>query len=390
MPVIIPRFLGEHVLKALKQVPVVAILGPRQCGKTTLARDLVDDFNEVLYLDLERPSDLAQLTDPEALFAANTEKLICIDEIQRVPELFPVMRVAIDMDRRPGRFLILGSASKELIRQSSETLAGRIRYLELTPFLLSELALDRGGGAYWLRGGFPLSWLASDDEASFDWRVDFIRDFLERDILMLQPRIPPERVRRLWTMLAHMHGQLLNMAPLSSALGVSGPTIRNYIDLLEGAFMVRRLPPYAANLKKRMVKSPKLYIRDSGVMHTLLNITDRNSLFGHPVYGSSWEGFCLENILPKCRRTVQASFFRTVRGAEIDLILEQGDLKVAVEFKASASAKPQRGFWAALNDLGIERAWIIAPLKESYPLRGARVTSLQEFLDSPENRDILL
>ncbi len=391
MPVIIPRFLDGSVKKALQQVPAVAILGPRQCGKTTLARQLVKAFEDVLYLDLERPSDLARLSDPEALFAANPDALICIDEIQRVPELFPVMRVAIDSDRRPSRFLILGSASRDLIRQSSETLAGRIRYLELTPFLTGEITKEGRLGKHWLRGGFPLSWLASDDEASFEWRLDFIRDFLERDIPMLQPRIPPERVRRLWTMLAHLHGQLLNMASLSSALGVSGPTIRNYIDLLEGAFMVRRLAPYAVNLKKRLVKSPKIYLRDSGLLHTLLNINDRNTLLGHPVYGSSWEGFCLESILARCRRTVQTSFYRTVRGAEIDMVLVQGDKKVAVEFKASAGAKPQRGFWTALQDLNIDRAWVIAPLDgDGYPVHGARVASLNEFLNSKENGDLLL
>ena len=390
MPVLIPRYLDGFVQKALQQVPAVAILGPRQCGKTTLARQLVKAVEDVLYLDLERPSDLARLADPEALFAANPDALICIDEIQRVPELFPVMRVAIDLDRRPGRFLILGSASRDLIRQSSETLAGRIRYLELTPFHSGEVSKKEGLGRHWLRGGFPLSWLASDDEASFEWRLDFIRDFLERDIPMLQPRIPPVRVRRLWTMLAHLHGQLLNMASLSNALGVSGPTIRNYIDLLEGAFMVRRLPPYAANLKKRLVKSPKMYLRDSGILHTLLNINDRNTLLGHPVYGGSWEGFCLENILARCRRTVQASFFRTVRGAEIDLVLEQGDKKVAVEFKVSAAATPQRGFWTALKDLEIKRSWIIAPVEESYPLHGAQVSSIQDFIEAPENNDIFL
>jgi uncharacterized protein len=385
----IPRFLNGFVEKGLQQVPAVAILGPRQCGKTTLARQLVKPVENVLYLDLERPSDLARLSDPEALFAANPDALICIDEIQRFPELFPVMRVAIDLDRHPGRFLILGSASRDLIRQSSETLAGRIRYLELTPFLSGEVVKETELSSYRLRGGFPLSWLASDDEASFEWRLDFIRDFLERDIPMLQPRIPPDRVRRLWTMLAHLHGQLVNMASLSSALGVSGPTIRNYIDLLEGAFMVRRLAPYAANLKKRLVKSPKMYLRDSGILHTLLNINDRNTLLGHPVYGVSWEGFCLENILARCRRTVQAGFFRTVRGAEIDLVLEQGDKKVAVEFKASAAAKPQPGFWTALKDLAIERAWIIAPLKgEGYPIHGAKVASLNEFIESPENKDL--
>jgi len=390
MPVIIPRFLDGHVRRALRQVPAVAILGPRQCGKTTLARHLVGNLPEVLYLDLERPSDVSRLTDPEALFVANASRMICIDEIQRVPELFPVMRHAIDADRRPGRFLILGSASKELIRQSSETLAGRIRYLELTPFLLNEVVDDGDLETYWLKGGFPLSWLAPDEVASFEWRLDFIRDFLERDIPMLQSRIPAERIRRFWTMLAHIHGQVLNMASLAGALGVQGPTIRSYIDLLEGAFMVRRLVPYAANLKKRLVKSPKLYIRDSGVLHTLLNIPDRNSLLGHPIYGTSWEGFCLENILARCKRTVQASFFRTVRGAEIDLILEQGRSRVAVEFKSSSAAKPQRGFWTALKDLSIERAWIIAPIQEGYPLQGVRVASLQEFIEAQENRDFLL
>lgn len=390
MPVIIPRFLDGHVRRALRQVPAVAILGPRQCGKTTLARHLVGNLPEVLYLDLERPSDVSRLTDPEALFAANASRMICIDEIQRVPELFPVMRHAIDADRRPGRFLILGSASKELIRQSSETLAGRIRYLELTPFLLNEVVDDGDLETYWLKGGFPLSWIAPDEVASFEWRLDFIRDFLERDIPMLQSRIPAERIRRFWTMLAHIHGQVLNMASLAGALGVQGPTIRSYIDLLEGAFMVRRLVPYAANLKKRLVKSPKLYIRDSGVLHTLLNIPDRNSLLGHPIYGTSWEGFCLENILARCKRTVQASFFRTVRGAEIDLILEQGRSRVAVEFKSSSAAKPQRGFWTALKDLSIERAWIIAPIQEGYPLQGVRVASLQEFIEAQENRDFLL
>ena len=390
MPVIIPRFLDGHVRRALRQVPAVAILGPRQCGKTTLARHLVGNLPEVLYLDLERPSDISRLADPEALFAANASRMICIDEIQRVPELFPVMRHAIDADRRPGRFLILGSASKELIRQSSETLAGRIRYLELTPFLLNEVVDDGALETYWLKGGFPLSWIAPDEVSSFEWRLDFIRDFLERDIPMLQSRIPAERIRRFWTMLAHIHGQLLNMASLAGALGVQGPTIRSYIDLLEGAFMVRRLVPYAANLKKRLVKSPKLYIRDSGVLHTLLNIPDRNSLLGHPIYGTSWEGFCLENILARCKRTVQASFFRTVRGAEIDLILEQGRSRVAVEFKSSSAAKPQRGFWTALKDLSIERAWIIAPIQEGYPLQGVSVASLQEFIEAQENRDFLL
>ena len=390
MPVIVPRLLEMHVRNALEQVPAVAILGPRQCGKTTLAHQVVDALPDVLYLDLERPSDMSRLADPEALFAANANRMICIDEIQRAPDLFPVMRYAIDQDRTPGRFLILGSASKDLIRQSSESLAGRIRYMELTPFLLSEVADEQDVGTYWLRGGFPPSCLASDEDASFEWRLDFVRDLLERDIPMLQPRIPPERIRRLWTMLAHTHGQLLNMASLAGSLGVQGATIRNHIDLLEGSYMVRRLVPYAANLKKRLVKSPKLYIRDSGLLHVLLNIPDRNSLLGHPVYGASWEGFCLENVLARCKRAVQASFYRTVRGAEIDLILELGRSRLAVEFKVSSAAKPRRGFWSALEDLGIDRAWIIAPIQEGHPIQGAHVASMREFIEAEENRDLLL
>ena len=386
----IPRFISSFVLAALKKMPAVGILGPRQCGKTTLARDLVASFTKVLYLDLERPFDVARLSDPETLFAANRDRLICIDGIQRVPDLFPVMRYAIDSNRLPGRFLILGSASRDLIRQSSESLAGRIRYHELTPFLINEVASQNNLEVQWLKGGYPLSWLATDKQESFEWRLDFIRDFLERDIPMLRPRISPERIRLLWTMLAHHHGQLLNMDMLANSIGVKGPTIRTYIDLLEGAFMVRRLQPYTANLKKRLIKSPKIYLRDSGILHTLLNIIDRNTLMGHPVYGNSWEGFCLQNILSRCKKTVQAAFFRTVRGAEIDLVLEQGGSRVAVEFKVSATAKPRRGFWTALKDLNIKRAWIIAPIEDSYPLHGAQVASLPDFLEAPENKDIFL
>lgn len=344
--------------------------------------------SEVLYLDLERPADLAKLRDPEALLLGNAHRLVCIDEVQRAPELFPVLRFVMDQNTRNGQFLILGSASRDLLRQSSETLAGRIRYLELAPFLLRELRPESDLRDYWLRGGFPRSWLASGPEQSFLWREDFVRSFLERDVPALKPRVSPETVRRLWEMLAHVHGQLLHAAALANALDVSGHTVRNYIDLLEGAFMARRLPPYAANIGKRLVKSPKLYLRDTGILHCLLRVDSWDTLLGHPVFGTSWEGLCLENIISACRPTVRAYFYRTARGAELDLVLESGRTRVSVEFKASTDPAPRRGYWNAVQDLETDRNWIVAPVDEGFPLRNARVASLDEFLNDPDNADL--
>jgi predicted AAA+ superfamily ATPase len=342
-----------------------------------------------LFLDLERPADLAKLQDPESLLAANAHRLVCLDEIQRVPDLFPVLRYLIDQDRRAGRFLVLGSASRELIRQSSETLAGRVRYLELSPFQLSE---PHGVDAHelWLRGGFPESALAENREHSFEWRLDFIRDFLERDVPALMPRVSVPNVRRIWQMLAHVHGQLLNMASLGNALDVSTHTIRHHIELLEGAFMLRRLPPFSSNQGKRLVKTPKVYLRDTGILHSLLGIREWEELQGHPQVGASWEGFAIENILSRCKREVQACFYRTARGAEIDLILERGQERIAVELKASSAPRPRQGFWSAAEDLGIERQWIVAPVEEGFPLRSARVASPSEFLAHPDNQDFLI
>lgn len=377
-------------MQALDRVPVVAILGPRQCGKSTLATAIADGFggDRVLYLDLERPADLARLQDPEALLAAHADRLVCIDEVQRRPDLFGTLRYLVDRERRNGQFLVLGSASPDLIRQSSETLAGRIRYLELTPFLMEEIGAEPEVRSYWLRGGFPRSWLAPDDPESFRWRQDFVRDFLERDIPALKPRVAPPAVARLWEMLAHNHGQLLNAAALANALAVSAHTVRSYLDLLEGAFMVRRLPPFAGNLKKRLVKSPKLYLRDTGLLHALLRIEDWAGLLGHPVVGASWEALCLENIAARLHPACRISFYRTARGAESDLVIERGSVRVVVEFKASTSPHPLRGFWQALEDLGTERNWILSPVAQGFPVRNTRVASLTEFLDAPENRDL--
>ena len=380
MNVYIEREMSSELEHSLKDVPAVALLGPRQCGKSTLARRFCQGRRDVLYLDLERPLDLAKLQDPEALFVANADKLVCIDEIQRAPELFTVLRYIIDRHERPGQFLILGSASRDLIRQSSETLAGRIRYLELTPFLLTEIGSGASLQDYWIRGGFPRSWLAASGQQSLDWRLDFTRDFLERDIPTLKRRVEPPAVGRLWTMLAHVHGQLLNMSAIGSSLGIDNHTVRSYIDLLEGAFMLRRLRPYAANVKKRLVKTPKVYFRDTGLLLALLGIESWNDLMSYPVFGFSWEGLCIENVLARAKRNVQATFYRTVRGAEIDLVLERGSELVALEFKASTAPRIGKGFRMAVKDLGIERAWVIAPVDTAFEVRGIQVMSLREFL----------
>ncbi len=366
----IDRILTESVKQRLKSMPAAAILGPRQCGKSTLAKKIIEGFNDAMYIDLERPSDSSKLRDPEAFFRLNKGKIICLDEIQRAPELFPVLRSIIDAEDRNGQLIILGSASPELIKQSSETLAGRIAYLELTPFLLGEVAASQSTAALrelWLRGGYPRSFLAGDNQASFSWRFDFIRTFLERDIPQLGFQIPAKKLERFWQMCAHVHGQLLNSSKLGESLGVSNHTIRSYIDILDHTFVLRVLQPYAANLKKRLVKSPKIYIRDSGLLHALLAIESHNDLLGHPVYGASWEGFVLENIISSLPQW-KAGFYRTASGSELDLVLEKGQRRVAVECKASTSPEVTKQFWNALRDLDIKDAWIVAPVEKQYTI----------------------
>lgn len=382
MQAYINRLQASKIKNRLKHMPAVALLGPRQVGKSTLARQLIKTFRNAIYLDLERPADLNKLRDPEAYFALHADKLICLDEIQRTPELFPILRSVIDERERNGQFLVLGSASPELIKQSSESLAGRISYIELTPLILKELGAS-SLRALWLRGGFPRSYLAPDDKTSFEWRLDFIRTFLERDLPQLGFSLSAKVIERFWRLCAHSHGQLLNQSKLGSSLGVSHHTIRSYIDLLEQTFVLRALPPYEANLKKRLVKSPKIYVRDSGLLHALLGLETQDDLFSHPCYGSSWEGFAIENILsllPDWR----ASFYRTSSGSEIDLILERGQRRVAIECKASTSPEVGRGFWNALKDLEIEEAWIVAPVSESYPLgKGVTVVSINDLNLNP-------
>ncbi len=360
-------------------MPAVALLGPRQSGKSTLARRIINKLDNGLYLDLEKTSDLNKLRDPEAFFAINTGKLICLDEIQRIPELFALLRSIIDEYGRNGQLLILGSASKDLIRQSSESLAGRISYLQLPPFQLDEVGRENLR-TLWLQGGFPRSFLSAVEQ-SYEWRKDFIRTFLERDIPQLGFNIPATAMERLWRMCAHNHGQLLNASKIGASLGVSHHTVRSYMDILAETFLLRILPPYVINTKKRLVKSPKIYVRDSGILHALLDIKTHNDLLGHSIYGASWEGFVLEHIIngtPDWKHF----FYRTASGVEIDLVLERGERIIAVECKASTSPSPTKGFWLALKSLNVQTAYIIAPVESSYPIEhGVQVMPVSEFLE---------
>jgi len=376
----IPREITEKIQYKLRTMPAVAILGPRQCGKTTLAQAVIADFDRAVYLDLERRADLNKLRDPEAFFNLNIDQLICLDEIQRLPELFSEMRSKIDRHGNNGQFLILGSASPDLIKQTSETLAGRIAFIELTPFSLKEI--DKAADSQkqrdlWLRGGFPRSFLANNETDSYEWRLDFIRTFLERDIPQLGINIPARRIERFWQMCAHIHGCLLNRSSLGESLGVSHHTINSYTALLEQTYLLRVLQPYYVNLKKRIVKSPKIYLRDSGLLHALLDIKTHNDLLGHPVYGASWEGFVIENIV-STHPDWKPYFYRSASGAEIDLVLEKGQQRMAIEIKASTSPEVKRSFWNALNDLNINEAWIVAPVDAPYPYKqGVQVVSPQ-------------
>ncbi len=379
----IQRNLFQTLLDRLSSAPAVALLGARQVGKSTIAQSIGEYLPNTLYLDLERASDLNKLTHPEVFFKEFESSLICLDEIQRLPEIFKLLRSEIDRKNRNGQFLVLGSASRDLIQQSSETLAGRLSYLELTPLTLTELEnaseqthIDK----HWLRGGYPRSLINTSDETSLIWREDYIRSFLERDIPQLGFSIPAATLGRFWRMLAHSHGQLLNNSKLADSMGVSSHNIRKYIDLLCETFVVRSLPPYEANTKKRLVKSPKVYIRDSGLLHALLDIESLEDLFSHPIYGVSFEGYCIENILTQLPRW-RASFYRSSHGAEIDLVLERGAKTIAIEIKSSASPKPTRGFYNALEDIQPTETYVVGLVQNSYLLtEDIRVLSLRDLL----------
>lgn len=368
----IERILTKSIYQSLQHFPAVALIGPRQVGKTTLAKHIARHYTKkVVYLDIELPSDLNKLQDPELYLSQQQDALVIIDEIQRLPELFPVLRALIDQKRTNGKFLILGSATPALLKQSSETLAGRIIYHELTPFLLSEAqsgAIDMQ--QLWVRGGFPESTLALSDAVSQQWRNAFIQTYLERDIPQLGHRIPAMRLRRFLTMLSHSHGQLWNASAMAKNLDMSGGTARAYLDLLTDTFLVRQLQPYHQNVKKRVVKSPKVYIRDSGIVHSLLDIHTVNQLQAHPVIGNSWEGFVIEQVLNILPVDWRAYFYRTGAGAEIDLVLFRGQQKpIAIEVKYSLSPKLEKGFWHAYADLQCEKGYVVYPGKETYSLR---------------------
>lgn len=366
----IARRLAAHLRQSLGEFPATALLGPRQAGKTTLARMLAAGLlpDKAVYLDLELPSDLAKLAEPELYLRGHHNRLVVIDEVQRAPELFPLLRALIDQDRRPGRFLLLGSASPELSRFGSESLAGRIIYHELAPFSLDETG-KHTLQQLWSRGGYPLSFLAANNEESLRWREAFIATYLERDIPQLGIRVPATMLRRFWTMIAHHHGNLWNASAIANALGVSSPAVGRYLDILCDTFIVRQLAPFSSNLKKRLVKSPKIYVRDSGLLHALLGIHNYEQLQGHPVAGASWEGMVIEQILAILPTGVEPFFYRTSAGAEVDLLLvPKVGTPLPVEIKHSLSPKISKGFRSVMDDLQCERGVIVYPGSEAYPL----------------------
>ena len=378
----ISRLLASHISAALQSSPAVVLLGPRQVGKTTLALAVAREYNSI-YLDLESQQDLAKLSQPELYLADHCDKLVIFDEVHRLPGLFPILRGLIDQGRREGRragrYLLLGSASLDLLKQSGESLAGRVTYLELSPFSWLEIkghAIDD----LWVRGGFPESFLADNAARSLRWRQDFIRTYLERDIPQFGSRIAAETLRRFWTMLAHHQGGLLNTSQFSRSLGVDVKTVGNYLDLLVDLLLVRRLQPWHANHGKRLVKSPKVFVRDSGLVHALLGIPDKETLVAHPIIGQSWECFVIENLLTCMPDSMQGYFYRTGGGAEIDLIISLPDNSLwAIEIKRSLTPKLERGFHVACEDISPVRKFVVYPGSERY-----RMASDIEAISLPE------
>lgn len=386
----IKRSLQQELIKALQNMPVVALLGARQVGKTTLALSISPLIGKkTAYLDLELDSDLAKLTDTEAYLRRFENKLLIIDEVQRQPDLFRLLRGLVDARKRSGektaQFLLLGSASRDLIQHSSETLAGRIRFLELSPFSILELFHENNSvdmETHWLRGGFPDSYLASSDDESWAWRSDFISSYVERDIPLMGPHISATTMRRLWSMLAHNNSQQVNYSKLGESLGFSYKTIKSYIDTLTDFYMLRQLQPWSGNTKKRLVKAPKLYLRDSGLAHRFLTIPDFENLLGHPAIGASWEAYVVENILNQLLDKWRYSFYRTSAKAEIDLVLEGPDNQVwAIEIKRSLAPTVSKGFYYACDDIKATHKFVIYPGNDAFPLsNGVEVMGLLAFV----------
>lgn len=384
---LISRKEESFIQENLKVFPAVVILGPRQCGKSTLIKMLSESLTNFLYLDLQNRDDLAKLNEPGLFFTANENKTICLDEIQLIPELFSILRSEIDRNRRNGRFILLGSASRKLVQKSAESLAGRIGIIKLTPFLASELINDHhfNLNEYWLRGAYPDSYLATTDSASILWRENFISTYVERDIPQLGFQIPALQLKRMLIMSAHSHAQLFNASKLGESLGLTHPTIKRYLDLLEQTFILRTLPPHELNIKKRLVKSPKVYVRDSGLLIRLLQIDDFNSLISHPIFGSSWEGMVVENICSSLR-DCHFSFYRSATGDELDLIITKRNKTIAVECKASSAPKLTKGFWRAIEHVKPKKTYIVAPVKEKFSMdKKVIVCNLQEMMEILNN-----
>ena len=372
------RNLQKEIIYYFDEYPVIAIVGARQVGKSTLAKSIISNYNNAIYLDAERPSHRQLLDDAEQFFELNHDKLICIDEVQNIPDIFSVIRSIVD-DNKSIKFLILGSASPEVLQQS-ESLAGRIAYFELPALQINELKHDYSFKKYLFRGALPKSFLSKKDESAFFWLQNFIVSFLERDLRQFGFDIPFEILHRLWIMLAHNNGQQIKYSTLSLSLGVSHTTVRNYVEILSQTFMLRTIQPYYINIKKRIVKSPKVYIRDVGILNALLNIRNFNELYSHPVFGSAWELVVIENIIHKFNDW-NYFYYRTTNGNEIDLILTKADKVVAIEIKVSVAPKVTRGFWTALDDVKADKAYIVAPVQLSYPMKNnVSVMSLEDII----------
>ena len=366
----IRRLIQEELIQLLSYFPVVGVTGSRQVGKTTLVKSSKEFLEkEIVYLDLEKPEDLSKLSEPSLFLRNLANKCVILDEIQRAPHLFPIMRSLIDEHRIPARFIITGSASPELIRDSSESLAGRIAYKELSPFNLIEVGKKVNFEQHWLKGGYPLSLLAPTPQLSKAWLDNYIQTYIERDLPLLGLRVSPTMLRNLWSMLSHIHGNILNMNMLSKSLEISSPTLKKYLYFLSEAYLLRILEPFHYNIRKRLVKSPKVYIRDTGLLHSILGIQSQNHLYGHPVIGHSWEGYVIEQLYPHCYSDFDFYYYRTHHGAECDLVLTRANIPIAsVEIKFTAAPKVTKGLINSIEDLDTINNYIICLTEDDFPI----------------------
>jgi predicted AAA+ superfamily ATPase len=379
----ITRRINSEIKDSLSFFPIVAIIGPRQVGKTTLAQTIIADSSKpTLYLDLELQSDLNKLNDAELFFSYHTDKLVVIDEVQNKKELYPLLRALVDKTREPGQFLLLGSASPELIRHSSESLAGRIAYHQLHPFDLSEVPEPISQNDLWVKGGFPNVLFAKNDNLAMLWMENFISTYLNRDLLQLGLKASPKIIRNLWAMMAHLNGQLFNATTLGNSLGISTPTVKRYVDFLEEAFLLKSLHPFSWNMSKRLVKSPKVYLTDTGILHHLTGVNDLNSLSGNPIVGSSWESFVINQLLALKKNQVELYFYRTHQGSEVDLVFTKGlNVVATAEIKYSNSPQLSKGNFLAFEDLNASMNYVITPSSDDYFFKERiRVCSLKAFI----------